>query len=86
MSTVVLVHGAWNGKWCWARLAPELEVLGHTPLAVDLPCDESAAGLNAYAETVVPAFRASPNPQLCSAIHSAGLTIPLLPGRFPVGS
>src|SRR3972149_6788679 len=27
-STVVLVHGAWGGSWCWGRVEPLLEQLG----------------------------------------------------------
>ncbi|HKU96280.1 MAG TPA: alpha/beta fold hydrolase [Vineibacter sp.] len=27
--TFVLVHGAWHGGWCWARLKPLLEAAGH---------------------------------------------------------
>lgn len=33
----VLVHGGYHGAWCWSKLVPELEKLGHTALAVDLP-------------------------------------------------
>jgi pimeloyl-ACP methyl ester carboxylesterase len=29
MSTFVLVHGAWHGGWCWARVAPRLRDAGH---------------------------------------------------------
>ncbi|MBO22005.1 MAG: alpha/beta hydrolase [Rhodospirillaceae bacterium] len=29
MATFVLVHGAWHGGWCWARIAPRLRDLGH---------------------------------------------------------
>jgi pimeloyl-ACP methyl ester carboxylesterase len=37
----VLVHGGYHGAWCWDRLAPELEKLGHSSLAIDLPgCNE----------------------------------------------
>lgn len=25
----VLVHGAWHGGWCWARVAPLLRAKGH---------------------------------------------------------
>ncbi len=27
--TFVLVHGAWNGGWCWARVAGQLREAGH---------------------------------------------------------
>ena len=30
MATFVLVHGAWHGGWCWARVAPRLRDAGHT--------------------------------------------------------
>ena len=36
MSAVVLVHGAWQGAWCWDRLVPILEGAGHVPTAIDL--------------------------------------------------
>lgn len=29
MATFVLVHGAWHGGWCWARIAPPLRAAGH---------------------------------------------------------
>ncbi len=33
----VLAHGGYHGAWCWGKLIPELETLGHTAIAVDLP-------------------------------------------------
>ncbi len=35
--TVVLVHGAWGGSWCWERVVPLLEERGVRAIAVDLP-------------------------------------------------
>lgn len=29
MATFVLVHGAWHGGWCWARVTPRLRDAGH---------------------------------------------------------
>jgi len=29
MATYVLVHGAWHGGWCWARVADRLRAAGH---------------------------------------------------------
>jgi pimeloyl-ACP methyl ester carboxylesterase len=29
MATFVLVHGAWHGSWCWARVRRALVALGH---------------------------------------------------------
>jgi pimeloyl-ACP methyl ester carboxylesterase len=36
-ATVVLVHGAWHGAWCWEKVTPLLDDAGVTWSAVDLP-------------------------------------------------
>lgn len=42
----VLVHGGFHGAWCWDRLGPQLEKLGHSSLAIDLPgCNERTSQL-----------------------------------------
>lgn len=35
--TLLLVHGAWHGAWCWERVLPFLSRLGVTARTVDLP-------------------------------------------------
>jgi len=37
MSTYLLIHGAWHGGWCWYKVVPRLERLGHKVIAPDLP-------------------------------------------------
>ena len=37
MARFVLVHGAFGGAWCWARVAPLLEAGGHIVKTFDLP-------------------------------------------------
>ena len=37
MSTLVLVHGAWHGAWCWDKVIPLLEQGGHEVVSFDLP-------------------------------------------------
>ncbi len=37
MSIYILVHGAYHGAWCYAKVVPLLEAAGHTAIAVDLP-------------------------------------------------
>lgn len=53
----VLVHGGSVGAWCWDRLVPELERLGHQALAVDLPGHgarrSEASTLDGYRRTVL---------------------------------
>jgi pimeloyl-ACP methyl ester carboxylesterase len=36
-STIILVHGAWHGSWCWQRVVPLLEERGVAVRTVDLP-------------------------------------------------
>ena len=36
MTQFVLVHGAWHGAWCWARVLPLLRAAGHAAHAVTL--------------------------------------------------
>lgn len=33
----ILIHGGFHGGWCWERVIPELEKLGHEAVAPDLP-------------------------------------------------
>ncbi len=35
--TLLLVHGAWHGAWCWATLQAELDRRGLPSFAIDLP-------------------------------------------------
>lgn len=39
---VVLVHGAWGGAWAWGFVQAELEKLGVSSTAIDLPSREPA--------------------------------------------
>ena len=83
MTTFGLVHGAGHGAWCWERLIPELEARGHRAVAVDLPCEDPAAGCGRYAEIVDQALPRTDDLVLVG--HSlGGLTIPLVAARRPV--
>jgi pimeloyl-ACP methyl ester carboxylesterase len=53
MSTFVLVHGAFLGRFCWDLLAPELDKLGHQTVAFDLPIEEPDLGAEEYARVTV---------------------------------
>ena len=43
-ATVVLVHGAWHGAWCFDRVMPLLAQVGVPAVAVDLPGHGGDAG------------------------------------------
>jgi len=80
MTTFVLVHGAYHGAWCWARLTPELERFGHRTIAMDLPCDDAQAGYSQYTATVLAAMDAAGIGEDAIVVgHSlGGFTIPLV--------
>src|SRR5207302_1944698 len=42
--SVVLVHGAWHGSWCWGRVMPLLRDAGVDTTAVDLPSRSDPLG------------------------------------------
>ena len=37
MATFVLIAGAWHGAWCFERVAPLLQLHGHSVITPDLP-------------------------------------------------
>jgi predicted alpha/beta hydrolase family esterase len=84
MTDFGLVHGAYHGAWCWERLTPELERLGHRVFTVDLPAEDPEAGAAEYAAAAVTAF-ADAGEDLVLVGHSlGGLTIPLIAASRPV--
>lgn len=43
--TVVLVHGAWHGAWCWERVVDRLSIPGVKGIPVEMPGDGHVPGL-----------------------------------------
>ena len=84
MTTFALVHGGWHGAWCWERVVPLLEERGHVAVAVDLPCDDPAAGLDTYAELVCQSLAGADDDVIVVGRSLGGLTIPLVAARRPV--
>lgn len=37
LPSLLFVHGAWHGSWCWDLVRPHLEEVGYRTIAVDLP-------------------------------------------------
>jgi len=74
---LVLIHGAYMGAWVWDAIAPELDRLGHSVVAVDLPIGDSTAGGAAYARTVLDAVDWSV-PTVLVAHSLGGLVAPLV--------
>jgi pimeloyl-ACP methyl ester carboxylesterase len=84
MSTFALVPGAWHGAWCWERLVPELETLGHRALALDLPIGDLTKAHSHYATHVVELL-ADEDEDIVLVGHSlSGFTVPLVAARRPL--
>jgi pimeloyl-ACP methyl ester carboxylesterase len=83
VTTFALVHGAWHDAWCWNRLTPELEALGHEVVAMDLPCDDVQATFETYADIVVSAVEGAGDDLVVVGHSLGGHTIPLVAARRP---
>ncbi|MFM8305316.1 MAG: alpha/beta fold hydrolase [Actinomycetota bacterium] len=74
-ATVVLVHGAFHGAWCWDRVLAPLGAAGVSAVAVDLPGhgeDPAPPGdLHAHADALRARLEAMPGP-LVLVGHSYG--------------
>lgn len=79
----MLIHGAGDAGWYWHLVEAELRAHGHHTVAPDLPCDDDAAGLTEYADTVVTA--AGDRTGLIVVGQSlGGFVAPLVADRLPV--
>lgn len=78
-ATVVLVHGAWHGSWCWSDLVPALEAHGLAAVTVDLPSsgpDVTALGdLDADVAAVTAVLDAVPGPKILLGHSYGGLPV-----------
>jgi pimeloyl-ACP methyl ester carboxylesterase len=79
--TFGLVHGAYQGSWCWQPLISELRRRGHDAVAVDLPCEDPCAGAHRYTEAALSAFATAPEDLILIGHSLGGLTIPLVAER-----
>jgi len=77
MSTYVLIHGSWQGGWCWKKIIPFLENKGHKVVAPDLPGHGSYKtpvqdiSLQAYVDEVCEILDAQSEPVILVG-HSLG--------------
>jgi alpha-beta hydrolase superfamily lysophospholipase len=82
VATFVLIHGAGDVGWYWHLVERELRQRGHDTIAPDLPCDDDAAGLAEYADTVVTAI-GDRRDLVVVAQSFGGFTAPLVAARVP---
>lgn len=81
MARFLLVHGAFHGSWCWERIVPILEEMGHRADSVDLPglgkveAHSPADWLDAWSGAVIARLRADPEPAILVGHSRAGIII-----------
>src|SRR5690348_17763884 len=80
MASFVLIPGAGGMAWYWHPVVPLIEAAGHKATAVDLPGDDSNAGLAAYVDIVVRAIK-QPSDTVLVAQSLGGFTAPLVCAR-----
>lgn len=83
MATFVLIHGAGGRASSWDLVAAELHAAGHQTVAMDLPCDDDAAGWSAYSDAVVEAIGDRRGDLVLVAQSLGGFTAPLVADRVP---
>ena len=75
LPTIVLVHGAWHGSWCWSQVQGLLRAAGRNVVTVDLPTvhaeNASELGLADDAATVAAAIE-SAGGEVVIVAHSYG--------------
>jgi pimeloyl-ACP methyl ester carboxylesterase len=83
MATFALIHGGGDVGWYWHLVEGELRRRGHDVVAPDLPCDNDAAGLQDYADTVVDAVGDRSDLVVVGQSYG-GFTAPLVADRLAV--
>lgn len=89
MATFVLVHGSFHGAWCWSKLVPELESLGHRVATLDLPAqgdDETPVAevtFDANVTRVVEVIERQSEPVVLVGHSFGGATITATAERVP---
>jgi pimeloyl-ACP methyl ester carboxylesterase len=82
MATFALIHGAGDVGWYWHLVEAQLGERGHDVVAPDLPCDDDAAGLSEYADTVIEAIGERTDLVVVGQSFG-GFTAPLVCERVP---
>ena len=84
MATFALIHGGGGSAWDWHLVVPQLQQLGHDPVAVDLPCEDESAGWREYTDLVVDAL--GDRQDVVVVGHSlGGFTAPIVCARATAG-
>lgn len=99
ITTIILVHGAWHGAWCWQPLIPELLKRRLAPFTLDLPAHGIHARFPEGWGSDAARFAVSPAPtsgitlddyvnavsEIVDAAHAAGAGPVMLVGHSMAG-
>jgi pimeloyl-ACP methyl ester carboxylesterase len=86
---VILIHGAWQGSWAWARFMPYLQAAGLAAYAVDLPgngadgSDPADVTFEACLQHVYGVVRALDRPVSLVGHSGGGLLVTAFAERWP---
>ncbi|MAW88054.1 MAG: alkyl salicylate esterase [Phyllobacteriaceae bacterium] len=86
---VLLIHGAWQGRWVWDRLVPLLQAAGLKTHPVDLPGNGAdgrqpeTASLEAYLDHLGHVFEAVDGPVSVVGHSGGGIVATALAERWP---
>lgn len=89
MSTIVLVHGAWHGGWCWHRVVARLQQASRRVIAPDLRSqgrDRTAPGLvtlDQWTDQIVALAQAQPEPIVLVGHSRGGIVLSEVAERVP---
>ncbi|MEH2464727.1 alpha/beta fold hydrolase [Nostoc sp.] len=89
MSTYILIHGAWQGGWCWNKVATLLEQAGHNVIAPDLPShgnDQtpiSEVTLQSYVDRVYEILKTQAEPVILVGHSMGGIVITQAAEYYP---
>jgi pimeloyl-ACP methyl ester carboxylesterase len=81
MASIVLIHGACHGAWCWEQVTPILESQGHVVAAPDLPgmggdrTPHQDITLDLWAHAVITVAQRLPAPRLLVGHSRGGIVI-----------
>ena len=86
MSTFVLVHGAWHGRWCWDRVEDGLRAAGHRTVSTDLPVDDGSATFLDYRDAVLGAWPGEGDDVVLVGHSLGAMVLPLVADLRPVAA
>ena len=87
--TIILVHGACHGAWCWDRVVPLLKQIGYEVLAPELPgrAGDGRAGwrmtLSDYAAAIIELAKQQSGPVIALGHSMGGLVIAAAAEKAP---